>query len=578
MFPSAQIFRSTRLITRRTGLAARAHGGKLVLGSAVFGGLAFLTPVMARTREASSSSTSTALIPVTDKPETKWPEPSTPELILRLCRLLYIFMPVLLLSPLYWIGDESINKWLFAFLRTRIETGGPLFIKFGQWASTRYDLIPLACCDELNLLTQKAPEHSWNETHRILREEFKGDYTRSLHIKPAIVASGSIAQAYEGMLGDRRVAVKVQHPNITNIMAKDLILIENITQTVDAWFKTDYSQLFRQFGENLVDQMDFRLEKSNLEKFSKNFARWRFVKFPQPYTATEKVLIESFEDGHSIVEYIRAKDDETIKDGMVNRAAQQKLASIGLSALLKMIISDNFIHADLHPGNILVRPVHPKNFYEKLRLKIEAKLLGFDIHGDEVLPMCVFLDAGLASVIPQEKNGSVEHFFTSLLAMDGGQLAQSILTLSTQITNSEEAKENFIRAMEERTSPTSPNKWDLTKRGGDCMKDSLELVRQFGIRLDTNIMVPFISTITLEGWQYELDPTVSVLNHVQLQVDRHQYLDHLATKFAHSMWKASQENIGFSEPNPPSMLLMKEMSALKPLNDRYPNPTDVHRM
>jgi aarF domain-containing kinase len=439
--------------------------------------------------------------------------------------------------------------------------------------------LPLACCNELNLLTQRAPEHQWKDTHRILQEEFKGDYTRSLQIKPDIIASASIAQVYEGTLDNRRVAVKVQHPNIMDRMAKDLILIETLTANVDAVFKTDYSQIFRQFGENLVDQLDFRLEKSNLEKFSKNFARWRFVKFPQPYTATERVLIESFEDGHSIIEYIQAKNDGSQKQqGMVTHQAQQKLASIGLSALLKMIISDNFIHADLHPGNILVRAVHPENFYEKIRLKIEAKLLGFDVSSDEVLPMCIFLDAGLATHIPPEKNSSVEHFFKSLLVQDGCQLAQSILTLSTTTHNSDEAKAKFTQAMEERTDPNNVNKWDLSQRTGECMRDALEMVRMYGIRLDTSVMVPFISAITLEGWQYELDPTVSVLNHVQLQVNRQEYLDNLTTKFAHSMWKASEENIGLSEPNPPSYVLTQEMALIRSIDDRYPNKTDVNKM
>ena len=39
----------------------------------------------------------------------------------------------------------------------------------------------------------------------------------------------------------------------------------------------------------------------------------------------------------------------------VNAALGEALAFVGLQAFLKMLISDNFIHADLHPGNVLIR-------------------------------------------------------------------------------------------------------------------------------------------------------------------------------------------------------------------------------
>ena len=40
----------------------------------------------------------------------------------------------------------------------------------------------------------------------------------------------------------------------------------------------------------------------------------------------------------------------------------KQLAALGHSVMLKMMLHDNFIHSDLHPGNIMVRldpPSHP---------------------------------------------------------------------------------------------------------------------------------------------------------------------------------------------------------------------------
>ena len=34
---------------------------------------------------------------------------------------------------------------------------------------------------------------------------------------------------------------------------------------------------------------------------------------------------------------------------------RKQIADIGIAAFLKMLFVDNFVHGDLHPGNILVR-------------------------------------------------------------------------------------------------------------------------------------------------------------------------------------------------------------------------------
>ena len=55
--------------------------------------------------------------------------------------------------------------------------------------------------------------------------------------------------------------------------------------------------------------------------------------------------VESFEEGQLISRYVNNPGNPH----------NVKLAGIGLDSYLKMLLKDNFIHADLHPGNILVR-------------------------------------------------------------------------------------------------------------------------------------------------------------------------------------------------------------------------------
>jgi len=530
--------------------AFRSHGGKL--GAFIcFVGL--ISPVAARSKTDSFD----VLVP-REKTETLWNLESITSpgrLLLRLCTLICNFFPVVFVSPLLWINNESINSWIYELLRERLSAAGPFFIKFGQWASTRYDLLPLHLCEELNRLTQDAPHHSWDETDNLLREEFIGDYRHSLQIDKKAFASGSVAQTYRGMLGDHLVAVKVQHPGIRETMETDIVIINQACAAADKLLGTCIQDIFSQFALHLHDQLDFRQEKGNLERFHDNFKLWRFVSFPKPYTASKKVLVESFEPGHSIIEYIRDQQNRGSRTDLVELESRKKLGSLGLAALLKMIISDNFVHADLHPGNILVRPAPAAtNIFISIKQRIEAYMLGFRLMDD--VPQVCLLDAGLTSAIHPRHMPDVEEFFKSMIDRDGERIAKSILALSAHHRPlSEAAQGRFIEKMKSKTSLTNETAWNLESRTGECMKDALNIVRESGIRVDTSVMVPLITTITLEGWQYELDPTISVLDHIRKQVSRHDFFVNLCTDIAHSMWKSSEYNTGLAETSPPSYVL-----------------------
>jgi len=181
-------------------------------------------------------------------------------------------------------------------------------------------------------------------------------------------------------------------------------------------------------------------------------------------------------------------------------------------------------------------------------------MLGFRLMDD--VPQVCLLDAGLTSAIHPRHMPDVEEFFKSMIDRDGERIAKAILSLSAHHRPiSEAAQGRFIEKMKSKTSLTSETAWNLESRTGECMKDALNIVRESGIRVDTSVMVPLITTITLEGWQYELDPTISVLDHIRKQVSRHDFFVNLCTDIAHSMWKSSEYNTGLDENSPPSYVL-----------------------
>jgi len=94
---------------------------------------------------------------------------------------------------------------------------------------------------------------------------------------------------------------------------------------------------------------------------------------------------------------------------------------------------------------------------------------------------------------------------------------------------SEQEKENFITELAEKGA-----RWEFERqnpdvywetRGGDCMKDALDVCRKHGIELHPTVLVAVISAITLEGWQHELDPTVSIMDHIGTIMEQKQALE-----------------------------------------------------
>lgn len=108
-----------------------------------------------------------------------------------------------------------------------------------------------------------------------------------------------------------------------------------------------------QFTINMLAQVDLRKEAYNLLRFQKNFAgpEWNNIVFPTPFIEylRKNVLIESFEEGERLSAYLH---DEVQNS---DRKLKKIIADLGINSYMKMMLLDHFVHADLHPGNILVR-------------------------------------------------------------------------------------------------------------------------------------------------------------------------------------------------------------------------------
>jgi predicted unusual protein kinase regulating ubiquinone biosynthesis (AarF/ABC1/UbiB family) len=249
--------------------------------------------------------------------------------------------------------------------RRLFEDLGGSFIKFGQMLALQPDIVSLEYCDELfNLLDRIAPfpvEH----VERVFVEEF-GRTTSELfdEFDREPLATASIGQVHTAVLRGRKVAVKVQRPNVDTDFQGDIRLM---TMTIAGIRKLQLTSLYwmiepmGEFAAWTREELDYRREARYADRLRRNAEANEFERVPEVFweLTTRRTLVLEFLSGMIVLDYMRALaagDDWT----------PHKLRSQGFdpNRFARHII-DNFLgdafqygvfHADLHPANLLILP------------------------------------------------------------------------------------------------------------------------------------------------------------------------------------------------------------------------------
>jgi ubiquinone biosynthesis protein len=239
-------------------------------------------------------------------------------------------------------------------LRMALEELGPTYIKLGQILSTRPDLIPPAYIRELSLLCENAAPLPWEKIKQQLTREL-GDnfeqYFSSIETQP--IGSASLAQVHQAkLLNGQEVVVKVQRPNIQNIIEIDLEILDDIARLVQ---HTPIGSIYNpievvgEFSTTLRNELDYRREGHNADQFRKNFSDIPDLYIPAIHwdLTTSKILVMEKISG------VRIDDLAEIDKLGYDR---QALALQAAQFIIKEVLEDGFFHADPHPGNLIVMP------------------------------------------------------------------------------------------------------------------------------------------------------------------------------------------------------------------------------
>ena len=225
-----------------------------------------------------------------------------------------------------------------------------LFIKVGQALSIMANFLPEAFRGELEGLQDQVPPRTYDEiADRIEMDLGKKVDALFDDFQRAPLASASLGQVHEAKLKDgTRVAVKVQHKDIDEIVRLDLKTIRRIMGIVQ-WFVPvqGLDGYYHQIKELLSQELDFELEANNIELIAKNFEKDERIRFPVPVRelSTKRVLTSTFVDGKKLTDLAGIEAMGVDKKDLAKRLVR---------AYCQMIFMDGIYHADPHPGNILV--------------------------------------------------------------------------------------------------------------------------------------------------------------------------------------------------------------------------------
>lgn len=305
-------------------------------------------------------------------------------------------------------------------------------------------------------------------------------------------------------LSARTVAVKVRHPGVARQIFLDFQILKRAARAlrrVPALRGLNLEETLGQFSHTMTSQTDLRVEARHLRRFGRNFRRATQIIAPWPVCglATEGVLCETFERGEAL--------SSAIRRGCEDNATT---CALGVDTYLKMLLRDNFLHSDLHPGNIL---------YHR-----EADVLDVGDACDSVPDRAararrakarvdgvrlVLLDFGIADALPGDVRDRFLTFLFSLARQDGIAAANSLLTWSETQTcvgaDADGLRADIARLVDEKCALRAASV-DIDA----VLKRVMTILRARGVSIDAVFASLVVSMCVLVGFATALDENLNL--------------------------------------------------------------------
>ena len=248
------------------------------------------------------------------------------------------------------IDSKQFKKNAHRLLDTFISLG-PVYIKLGQWLSSRADILPQPYLEELSKLQDNVPATSFDQVRPIIENDIGPIDQKFGKIDPNCISGASIGQVYRGSISNQQIVIKVKRPGIEKIVAKDIKVLKKILplalRFVDSNLRYSAKAMLSQFVETIYEEMDYTVESENLKKIKKSMKNSNKVIIPSVFDnlSSKNVLTMEYLPGIKITN-VQALDKKGID--------REQLVIDVHNVFFTMLLKHSIFHADPHPGNISV--------------------------------------------------------------------------------------------------------------------------------------------------------------------------------------------------------------------------------
>ncbi len=238
-----------------------------------------------------------------------------------------------------------------------LEELGPTFIKLGQLLATRGDLLPDAHIEALSRLQDDVAPVPFGEVREIVEQELGVRLFAAFDsFEEEPLASASLGQVHRAVTREgRQVAVKVQRPGIREIVATDLEALHGLAQLLDDHTEMGeryrFDEAIEEFERSLLRELDYRREGASLGELRANLAGFDRLTVPEHLEdlTTSRVL--------TMEHVVGTKLTDLSGVARIDLDGHELLDQL-FRAYLQQMLADGFVHADPHPGNVLLTGDH----------------------------------------------------------------------------------------------------------------------------------------------------------------------------------------------------------------------------
>ena len=364
-------------------------------------------------------------------------------------------------------------------IRLFLEELGPTFVKIGQVASTRYDLLPSEIISELENLQDQATPFSYELVRKIIESELGHPIDAVfLEFNETPIAAASIGQVHYAVLKTgEKVAIKVQRPKMKTVIETDLEILQDLAliaeQRLEWAERYQLRDIVDEFSRSLLEEIDYTIEGRNAEKIYKQFEDDPKIVIPKVYWeySTKKVLTMEYIDGIKINEMDKSKQIGN---------SPKVLANTIIDSLLKQILVEGFFHGDPHPGNILTLPGN----------------------------VIVFLDFGMVGRLTPDMKHHLASLVIALMRKKTEDVIKSIVQMGIVPENIDMITlRRDVDRLYEKYYDASLSTVSLAQ----VIIDLFAVAYQHQIRIPPDLTLLGKTLLTMEGLVVKLDPELSIL-------------------------------------------------------------------